>query len=148
MDQLQTIQIIQELLVIWDKLQQRLLAGLPIASAIPTTSELTGKPILLPAALQAFANTLFPLLDPALRLDAAVSVLSAGFTYGVQRLLNMLSANLVLDGYWGVTTTQTVKAFQAIKGLPQHGWVDEQTYLALISEANRPPAERIKVKVP
>lgn len=137
----QWIQVIQELLLLWDNLQQRSIAGLPVA---PATAGAT----LLPAALQSFAVTMFPQLDPAHHLDAAVSVLSAGNTMDIQTMLNALSAGLVVDGIWGAKTTAVVKVFQGMKNLPQTGWVDNATYLALINEASRPPAERIKVQVP
>ena len=58
---------------------------------------------------------------------------SGGSVRLVQGWLTLSGFNVVVDGGFGPATTQALRAFQAKRGLPTTGFVDEATYAALVA---------------
>ena len=89
---------------------------------------------------------MFPKLPPENALDAAVMIIDKGSTLGVQTMLNTLGAGIAADGIWGKKTTAIVTRYQALRGLPAHGWTDSLTYADLVADSTLIPVQdRVKL---
>ena len=88
-----------------------------------TLAALKAKPAKVNTA--AYKDLVFP---GALREKA-----TGGSVRLVQGWLTLHGFNVVVDGGFGAATTQALRAFQAKRGLPTTGIVDEATYAALVA---------------
>jgi peptidoglycan hydrolase-like protein with peptidoglycan-binding domain len=57
------------------------------------------------------------------------------------RLKQLKNFTATVDGVYGTTTTDAVKAFQTAQNLPSSGWVDQTTWSTLVAKTKAPSAE-------